>query len=595
MEKEEETLIRSVQRTEKISPDRAIYMVFNEAEVEHYLEEHPKLKEKYILGNKRLFNIESLRRIDQDIVITWQDVKIVRQLIEKGVLDNPKVKVKMMLDKFKGDVKSYPQIRKEFAKYFDSIDEIDTYFGCDVNILKDNWSDEDVLSVLSRFENKGYWYSIFSPSSELRRILESNPKYKEKFLILNDTERGDVIINLDRYNEEDLAKISNTIDVFPTNEEISEDEYKKLLRYFQIDDRKHKYVLHFNSLKGKIPQEFIDYAIKNDIDITIDLPIKGRQYCSYTQYELKDFLAIKEKMAELISGIDPELSDFEKFSEVYRRICQNIVYDYPAAYPCTEQEKKYSEENHRGVQNLKNGLLYGKTVCAGYAVILRQALEELGIEAEYVSGKVLDKPISRKKYEKIKNTSRYEDKEIFEDDGKQVTLCESHGWVKVKIDGIWYNCDPTWDAPQIVRGNATKYCLISDERISKGAKGRTERVEISGQECKDNYPEDRLMKAFDRNHVHFGRVKVKKPTAVVREFLLDLKDGSKDIKRDMSRFLQKLKPQKRKQLSSGTGEKLTENAIPNAMDKYKVDNPIYFDNKIIEEKKETTREDEREL
>lgn len=56
-----------------------------------------------------------------------------------------------------------------------------------------------------------------------------------------------------------------------------------------------------------------------------------------------------------------------------------------------------------------------------------------GIEAQYVQGKA--------------KTS------------KNAKLCD-HAWVRVKLDGKWYNCDPTWDAYS--NGKVLPYCMKSD-------------------------------------------------------------------------------------------------------------------------------------
>ena len=42
-------------------------------------------------------------------------------------------------------------------------------------------------------------------------------------------------------------------------------------------------------------------------------------------------------------------------------------------------------------------------------------------------------------------------------------VTDSHGWVKVKVDGTWYNMDPTW-ADQVTY-ISYKYFLVSDDHF----------------------------------------------------------------------------------------------------------------------------------
>ena len=72
---------------------------------------------------------------------------------------------------------------------------------------------------------------------------------------------------------------------------------------------------------------------------------------------------------------------------------------------------------------------------------------------------------------------------------KKVTLGEKHAWVKVKIDGIWYNCDPTFDASQYARGELPEYALIPDSKISRNG---TARINITGPECTEISPFDKV-------------------------------------------------------------------------------------------------------
>ena len=176
-----------------------------------------------------------------------------------------------------------------------------------------------------------------------------------------------------------------------------------------------------------------------------------------------------------------------------------------AAYPNTPEEERYADENAIRSRNLSNGLLFGKCVCAGYADILRNALDMYGIEAQYVTGVVLDDPITREEYEMVKDDPHKKAKVIYEEEGNFVTLAEGHAWIKVKIDGKWYHCDPTWDAENYYyKENEMKYCLLSDEEMNNDD---IKREQVTGPECISVFPEEKRKKLFIDNESAMDKLK----------------------------------------------------------------------------------------
>lgn len=175
-------------------------------------------------------------------------------------------------------------------------------------------------------------------------------------------------------------------------------------------------------------------------------------------YDISTYVEVRRKLEELVHGIDFNLPDKDKLAQVYTRIGKNIVYDTMAAYPNTSEEKQYAKMQKTNCRNLKNGLLQGKCVCAGYADILRNALSLVGIESLYVSG------IAK----------------------------EGHAWNKVKLDGEWYNVDVTWDSPHIREGQAPEYCLKSDDTIRK-SEGKSN---FEGPVCISDISQEEIINMF---------------------------------------------------------------------------------------------------
>ena len=226
-------------------------------------------------------------------------------------------------------------------------------------------------------------------------------------------------------------------------------------------------------------------------------------YLIGTGYNIDEYIVCREKLDELVEGIDKNASELEKFAEVYYRVCKNITYDTPAAYPKSKLQQQYKEANEFRCRDLRNGLIDGKAVCAGYADILKSALNLIGVETIYVSG-----PANKnlKKHENflnyynnlkegsftkrlLKNRAEKENKKI-----EEIRRMNGHAWNRVKINGEWYNCDATWDRINIVTGRYPKNALKS----SKEYEEKFGKYCNQGPECKRNFPDKELKSAFKK-------------------------------------------------------------------------------------------------
>ena len=242
--------------------------------------------------------------------------------------------------------------------------------------------------------------------------------------------------------------------------------------------------------KIQILSQGFAYGRKNTIDAG---------YYQRDPYDVNEFIACREKLDELIEKIDPNSSDLEKFSEIYYRVCKNIEYDHPAVYPETRIQEEYSKLNVFRSRDLRNGLLDGKAVCGGYAYILKSALQLAGIGAIYVCGPVnkhlkkqrnfLDYYRNLKKDSPLKKILKKRADSIY----KKYHEAEWHAWNKVLIDGVWYNCDPTWDRHNIAFGKDPKFVLKSDKNFEKDGKYCE-----NGPECKNNFSKNKIKSTFKK-------------------------------------------------------------------------------------------------
>lgn len=128
--------------------------------------------------------------------------------------------------------------------------------------------------------------------------------------------------------------------------------------------------------------------------------------------------------------ISSSMNEQEKFDRIYEYVVKNIVFDYGR----TEDDKTTSRD------------FYGffarrKSVCAGVVLGIVNLLEMSGIECEYVQG-----------------TSK----------SPATGKIESHSWLRVKIEGQWFNCDPTWDMTNKKQLNGQyAFKQLSDEDFEK--------------------------------------------------------------------------------------------------------------------------------
>jgi transglutaminase-like putative cysteine protease len=108
--------------------------------------------------------------------------------------------------------------------------------------------------------------------------------------------------------------------------------------------------------------------------------------------------AVNKKIKEIIKLLDLEhKTEYEKIKLIHDYIITNSVYDISTyrntAYDC---------------------LIEKTSACQGYAALTYKMMEEAGIPCRIISGSGLKEP---------------------------------HAWNIVKLDGLWYNIDCTWDDP----------------------------------------------------------------------------------------------------------------------------------------------------
>lgn len=143
----------------------------------------------------------------------------------------------------------------------------------------------------------------------------------------------------------------------------------------------------------------------------------------YTTDEETNALMEIYDIAESITN--DQMSEREKVKAVHDWLCINVDYDTDEYPDGKKPTRSYYVE---GVMH------YGKAVCNGYMLAFEAFMDVLGIENQNVVG--------------WSETS-------------------GHGWNKVKVDGVWYEIDVTWDDLGLYgQGYRYKYFLISEEQMN---------------------------------------------------------------------------------------------------------------------------------
>ena len=130
---------------------------------------------------------------------------------------------------------------------------------------------------------------------------------------------------------------------------------------------------------------------------------------------------MEAKVAEILSGITPEMGEYEKALYLHDRLAAIVTYvDGPNAH------------------NAYGALVEGKAVCEGYAEAYQYLLQQVGIQSHNITGSSYNA-----------GTGAY----------------EGHEWTCARIDGKYYHIDVTWDDQGEVLYHA--YFGLSDARIQE--------------------------------------------------------------------------------------------------------------------------------
>lgn len=122
-------------------------------------------------------------------------------------------------------------------------------------------------------------------------------------------------------------------------------------------------------------------------------------------------------------------TDVERIRAIYRWVCANIANDYSSYLKNKRKRSRFKSDslklkgwNDSYRKTLFKKLLKDqKTICTGYAYLVKELAQLANLECEIVQG-----------YGRVSTT-----------DIENLDL-PNHSWNAIKLNGKWYLCDPTW-------------------------------------------------------------------------------------------------------------------------------------------------------
>ena len=145
-----------------------------------------------------------------------------------------------------------------------------------------------------------------------------------------------------------------------------------------------KYMLVLKNTKGLSSDVFNEFCNTNNVQIRVkggmdeekNSKYDKHKYIERTIYSPKELCSIVGQYEKIEAKINPQWSDLAKSLFVYRTLAKNIKYDY-------------DNMNNGGqvgidIRNLR-GMNTRSTVCAGYAMIYKEAMDRIGIPCRYIN------------------------------------------------------------------------------------------------------------------------------------------------------------------------------------------------------------------
>ncbi len=134
------------------------------------------------------------------------------------------------------------------------------------------------------------------------------------------------------------------------------------------------------------------------------------KYKIRTTYTREEMIEIIGRMRAIESNIPQDWNQFQKAKYIYEELARNIEYNH--------NQDEYKSQKPSSLK----GLIEGKAICAGFALIYKDMMDRQGIECNYVRGIA---------------------------DSRDNSKHEQHAWNMLTISGTIFPVDLTWDSTNL--------------------------------------------------------------------------------------------------------------------------------------------------
>ena len=279
--------------------------------------------------------------------------------------------------------------------------------------LKKNNYDNEVYEINRLDDNSNRDFRFYYLQLSDRQKIIYRGLYDNK----NNLKQGDYVINFDKRFQDVLTQTNGS--------QILSIDYQTAIEAFMQDNPEMFYLdVSKMFLNIETTTKFFNTSYNVYIGVKDGIKYYGADIKNADQIDQEMFEIEKEK--EKIMKDIPS-SDYKKIKYIHDYLIDNIEYD--------------STYNGNNSYNIYGALVKKKCVCEGYAKAFKYLANCAGLECELVQGTG---------YNSSGNI-------------------ENHEWNCIKLNGIWYYVDCTWDDPIIIGGNGKATTEMKNKYFLKGS------------------------------------------------------------------------------------------------------------------------------
>jgi len=164
-----------------------------------------------------------------------------------------------------------------------------------------------------------------------------------------------------------------------------------------------------SELLGKIESDRVFFSVKGGLDHEKKSKFDTENYRQRTMLSPKGLEKVVGYFEHVEEDISPEWTDLQKAMYAYN--CLAVDTDYVYEGKGEHCDMDFDDEMGRGtIERSLNGMLYGKLICAGYALTFQEMMDRIGVESYYCNQRGV------------------------------------HAYNVIKCDGKYHGIDVTWDS-----------------------------------------------------------------------------------------------------------------------------------------------------